>query len=66
MSDSVQYELSGDVAILRIDDGKANALDPTIIGSLRDDLRRAEKEAAAVAGELGLPLPPGGLGGLIG
>ena len=26
----------------------------------------AEKEVAAVAGELGLPLPPGGLGGLIG
>jgi enoyl-CoA hydratase len=48
MSDSVRYELSGDVAILRLDDGKANALDPTIIGSLHDDLRRAEKEAAAV------------------
>lgn len=26
----------------------------------------AEKEAAAVAGELGLPFPPGGLGGLVG
>ncbi len=26
----------------------------------------AEKETAAVAGELGLPLPPGGLSGLIG
>ena len=26
----------------------------------------AEKEVVAVAGELGLPLPPGGLGGLIG
>ncbi len=26
----------------------------------------AEKEAAVVAGELGLPFPPGGLGGLVG
>lgn len=48
MSDSVQYELSGDTAILRIDDGKANALGPSVIGALRDGLTRAEKEAAAV------------------
>ncbi len=48
MSDSVQYELDRDVAILRIDDGKANALDPVVIGALRDVLTRAEKEAAAV------------------
>ncbi len=48
MSDPVQYELSGDVAILRLDDGKVNALDPSIIGALRDGLTRAEKEAAAV------------------
>ncbi len=48
MSDSVQYELAGDIAILRIDDGKANALDCPIIDSLHDSLRRAEKEAAAV------------------
>ncbi len=48
MSDFVQYELSGDIAILRIDDGKANALDPARIGALRDGLARAEKEAGAV------------------
>ncbi len=48
MSDFVQYELAGDIAILRIDDGKANALDSSIIDSLHDGLRRAEKEAAAV------------------
>jgi enoyl-CoA hydratase len=48
MSDSVQYELSGDVAILRLDDGKANALDPSVIAALRDGLTRAEKESAAV------------------
>jgi enoyl-CoA hydratase len=48
MSDSVQYELSGDVAILRIDDGKANALDPATIEALHAGLERAEQEAAAV------------------
>ncbi len=48
MSDFVQYELSGDVAILRIDDGKVNAIDPALIGALHSDLDRAEKEAAAV------------------
>ena len=48
MSEFVQYELSGDVAILRIDDGKANALDPAIIDALHAGLDRAEKEAAAV------------------
>jgi enoyl-CoA hydratase len=48
MSDSVQYELAEDIAMLRIDDGKANALDPSTIDSLHDGLQRAEKEAAAV------------------
>lgn len=48
MSDCIHYELDADVAILRIDDGKANALDPSIIDALRSGLRRAEKEAAAV------------------
>jgi len=48
MSDSVRYELSGEVAILRMDDGKANALDVATIGAIRDGLGRAEKEASAV------------------
>jgi enoyl-CoA hydratase len=48
MSDSVHYELSENTAILRIDDGKVNALDPSVITALRDGLTRAEKEAAAV------------------
>jgi enoyl-CoA hydratase len=48
MSDSVHYELSENTAILRIDDGKANALNPSVIAALRDGLTRAEKEAAAV------------------
>ncbi len=48
MSDSVHYEQSEDIAILRVDDGKANALDPAIIDALVGGLQRAEKEAAAV------------------
>jgi enoyl-CoA hydratase len=48
MSQIVQYELSGDVAILRIDDGKANALDPEIIAALHTGLDRADKEAGGV------------------
>jgi len=48
MSESIQYEVDGDVAILRIDDGKANALDPSLIGALQSSLRRAEKEASAL------------------
>lgn len=48
MSDPVRYELSGEVATVRIDDGKANALGPPVIEALHDGLDRAEKEAAAV------------------
>ncbi len=48
MSDYVQYQLSGDVAILGIDDGKANALGPSVLDALQGDLRRAENEASAV------------------
>lgn len=48
MSDSIQYELDGDIAVLRMDDGKANAFDPSNIAAIRDGLRRAETEAGAV------------------
>ncbi|MCP4006787.1 MAG: crotonase/enoyl-CoA hydratase family protein [bacterium] len=48
MSDSLQYEKSGDVAILRMDDGKANAIDPTLIDAVSKALERAEKEAGSV------------------
>lgn len=48
MSDSVQYDQQGDVAVLRLDDGKANALGPEVIASVAEALRRAEKEARAV------------------
>lgn len=45
---SVNYELSGNVAILRMDDGKANALSDAMMDALDAALDRAEKEAAAV------------------
>ena len=48
MTEVVQYELSGDVAVLRIDDGKANALGPPVIAALDAGLDRAEKESKAV------------------
>ena len=47
MGDSPQYERDGDVAILRLDDGKANALGPDVITGLREGLSRAGKEAGA-------------------
>lgn len=48
MHASLDYALSGQVAILRVDDGKANALAPSLLRALQEGLRRAEKEAAAV------------------
>jgi enoyl-CoA hydratase len=48
MSDTVSYQLSGDVAILGIDDGRANALAPSVLDALKEGLRRAEDEASAV------------------
>lgn len=53
---AVGYELSGEVAVLRIDDGKANALSHAVLGALRAFLDDAEKEARAVliAGRPGL------------
>jgi enoyl-CoA hydratase len=48
MSNGVlQYELEGTTAILRMDDGKANALSEAMIVALVEGLERAEKEAAA-------------------
>lgn len=51
MSDTtsaVSYELDGDVAVVRIDDGKANALSNAVIDDLFAALERAEREAKAV------------------
>ncbi len=49
MSDSiVNTEIQGDVAVIRFDDGKANAFSPTSIAALNAALDQAEKEAKAV------------------
>ena len=49
MSDAVVYELEDGVAVLRVDDGKANAFSFALIDALHASLDRAEKEAKAVA-----------------
>lgn len=46
--EDVHYELRGAVAVVRLDDGKANALSPARIEALQGALDRAEKQAGAV------------------
>lgn len=48
MSDNVKYQLSGDIAVLTIDDGKANALSHDVIEALDAGLDRAIEQAKAV------------------
>lgn len=48
MSQSPSYELRDGVAVITLDDGKANAVSPAVIAGLNDALTRAEAEAAAV------------------
>ena len=49
MADAIlDYAQDGRVAVLRFDDGKANALSPAAIAALQAALDRAEKEAGAV------------------
>ncbi len=45
---TVRYELDGEVAVIRIDDGKANALSHAVVDALGTSLRRASDEAGAV------------------
>lgn len=47
MNAPLSYTLEGTVAVLRMDDGKANALSSTMIDALVEALDRAEKEASA-------------------
>ncbi len=47
-SPSVSYELTGDVAVVHLDDGKVNVLSHEIISALHESLDRAEQEARAV------------------
>lgn len=44
----VRYELDGDVAVIRIDDGKANALSHAVIDALDAALQQANADAKAV------------------
>ncbi|MFO0567005.1 MAG: crotonase/enoyl-CoA hydratase family protein [Polyangiaceae bacterium] len=48
MTAPVVFELAGDVAVLRMDDGKANALGPEMLDALDGAFDRAEKEARAL------------------
>ena len=45
---SVHYELNDKTAVIRLDDGKANAISQAVIDSLMGMLDQAEKEATAV------------------
>jgi len=46
--EKVHYALDDRVAVVTLDDGKANALSPATITAVHDALDRAEREAAAV------------------
>ena len=48
MSEVVSFERRGDLALVRLDDGKANAMSMALIGELTAALDRASKEAKAV------------------
>lgn len=49
MSDAVQVSLEGDVCVVHVDDGKANALSHAVLDALSDALDTAERDAKAVA-----------------
>ncbi|MBW1882820.1 MAG: crotonase/enoyl-CoA hydratase family protein [Deltaproteobacteria bacterium] len=48
MSDTVSFECSEDVAIIRLDDGKANALSPPVLTAIGSALDQAEEAKLAV------------------
>lgn len=48
MSETVSFESTGDVAILRLDDGKANAISPDVLAALGEALDQAEDAGQAV------------------
>ena len=57
MTDQVSYELRDRVAVLSIDDGKANALSFDVLGALDEGLDRAEDDQAGavlIAGRPGM------------
>ena len=49
MSESpVSYHLEGELATITMDDGKRNALSPTMLGALNDAIDQAEKDGAMI------------------
>ena len=44
----LEYQMQGDVAVLTMDDGKANAVSHAYIDALSEGLDRAEEDAKAV------------------
>lgn len=49
MSEPLSFESSGDVAVLRLDDGKANAISPAVLQAFGEALDQAEEAGQAVA-----------------
>jgi enoyl-CoA hydratase len=49
MSESpVQYQLDGELATITMDDGKRNALSPSMLGALNDAIDQAERDGAMI------------------
>lgn len=49
MSESpVQYQLDGELATITMDDGKRNALSPTMLGALNDAFDQADRDGAMI------------------
>ncbi|MFT5353827.1 MAG: enoyl-CoA hydratase [Polyangiales bacterium] len=48
MNESIRFELQDEVAVIHLDDGKANALTPGTLTALTSALARAREEASAV------------------
>ncbi len=48
MADLVKYEVQNEVAVLHMDDGKANALSPAMSKAIDGALDRAESAAKAI------------------
>lgn len=48
MNESIRFEVKDDVAVIHLDDGKANALTPTALTALSSALARSLEEASSV------------------
>ncbi|WP_421998778.1 hypothetical protein [Roseovarius confluentis] len=56
---SVSLEMDGDVAVITMNDGKANAVNPTLLDALEAAMDKAGSEAKAIvlAGKPGFSRP---------